>query len=273
MDHQRITIKDIAQACGVSVATVSYVLNDVKTQSISEETKKRVLHYANLVGYESSHSARALATGRTNAIGIYAPHSENAAGVHRLCCALTEEIERAGKCAHILGNRCLDHRITSIDAILAVDVSNREFRSIGESNFFPLLLLEGRIDDALFYSIYFDAHAIRARAIQASGRSRVVCAIEKPNSEPYARYLDSVYDAVMEPAAVLNEAMPENESTVIITQCAQTARICKARGAACLLLGSDELPLDYALFAARTVSICIDAMQRSAPPEHDVRIY
>ena len=44
-------MKDIAKECGVSVATVSYVLNDVPNQSISEATKKRILHVANMVGY------------------------------------------------------------------------------------------------------------------------------------------------------------------------------------------------------------------------------
>ena len=36
---KKYTIKDIAAACGVSSATVSYVLNDVQSQSIREETK------------------------------------------------------------------------------------------------------------------------------------------------------------------------------------------------------------------------------------------
>ena len=39
---KKYTMKDIAQECGVSTATVSYVLNDVPNQSISAETKKRI---------------------------------------------------------------------------------------------------------------------------------------------------------------------------------------------------------------------------------------
>ncbi len=273
MDHKRTTIKDIARACGVSVATVSYVLNDVKTQSISEKTKNRVLHYANLVGYESSHSAKALATGRTNAIGVYMPHPENADGKHRICRALTEEIERQGRCAILLGDRCLEHRIASVDAILAVDISEQEFHSIGESNFAPLLYLEGKTDDALFYSVYFDACAIRARAIEISGCSRVLYVLDPPHCAQYAKYLNAVYDAVQEPASVLDGACVPCEKTVVVTQNVPTYQVCKARGAACLLLGRDKLPLPYALFASRAVAISIDAMQRNAQPEHDVSIF
>lgn len=49
--NTKVTIKDIAAACGVSTATVSYVLNNSTKQSISEATRKKVLHYANMVGY------------------------------------------------------------------------------------------------------------------------------------------------------------------------------------------------------------------------------
>ena len=78
------TIKDISQKLGISHATVSYVLNDVPNQSISADTKKRILHVANMVGYVSSASARALATGKTNNFGVYVPHIGNSTHKQRL---------------------------------------------------------------------------------------------------------------------------------------------------------------------------------------------
>ncbi|RTZ46372.1 LacI family transcriptional regulator [Chryseobacterium arthrosphaerae] len=40
---KRSSIKDIAKLAGVSVATVSYVLNRKEGQRISEETRKKIL--------------------------------------------------------------------------------------------------------------------------------------------------------------------------------------------------------------------------------------
>ncbi len=45
---------DIAKEAGVSIATVSYVLNNVKTQKVSEETKLKVLQIASLNNYKKT---------------------------------------------------------------------------------------------------------------------------------------------------------------------------------------------------------------------------
>ena len=39
----KATIKDIASAAGVSVATVSYVINSTPGKTVSEQTRQRVL--------------------------------------------------------------------------------------------------------------------------------------------------------------------------------------------------------------------------------------
>lgn len=54
----KITIKDIALESGVSVATVSYILNDNKSQKISLETKKRVLEVVKKYNYSINSNAK-----------------------------------------------------------------------------------------------------------------------------------------------------------------------------------------------------------------------
>ena len=51
------TLKDIATEAGVSLATVSRVLNDDPTLNVKEETKHRILEIAEKLEYKSS-SAR-----------------------------------------------------------------------------------------------------------------------------------------------------------------------------------------------------------------------
>ncbi|WP_365845886.1 LacI family DNA-binding transcriptional regulator [Clostridium sp.] len=45
------TIKDIASAAGVSISTVSRILNLDKTLNVSEDTRKRVLSIAEEMNY------------------------------------------------------------------------------------------------------------------------------------------------------------------------------------------------------------------------------
>ncbi|WP_170311474.1 LacI family DNA-binding transcriptional regulator [Vallitalea okinawensis] len=67
---KRVTSTDVAKEAGVSRATVSYILNDVKGISIKEETKKKVLKAANKLGYHPDSMAQALKTNKSMAIGV-----------------------------------------------------------------------------------------------------------------------------------------------------------------------------------------------------------
>ena len=63
-----ISMKDIALACGVSIATVSKALND--HHDIGEETKLRIKQKAKELGYFPNSAAKALKTNRSNNIGV-----------------------------------------------------------------------------------------------------------------------------------------------------------------------------------------------------------
>lgn len=66
------TIKDVARAAGVSIATVSYALNN-RTEMISHRTMEHVLETAQQLGYRPNIVARNLQASRTSLIG-YAWH-------------------------------------------------------------------------------------------------------------------------------------------------------------------------------------------------------
>src|SRR3954454_8198851 len=65
---RRVTIHDVAGRAGVSVATVSKVLND--RYGVAADTYARVRTVIDELGYESSIVARSLRNNRTNVIGI-----------------------------------------------------------------------------------------------------------------------------------------------------------------------------------------------------------
>jgi LacI family transcriptional regulator len=66
----KVTSRRVAELAGVSQTTVSFVLNNVDSANISEETRQRVLEAARSVGYVPDVSARALARGRSTNIGL-----------------------------------------------------------------------------------------------------------------------------------------------------------------------------------------------------------
>ena len=56
--EKKVTVRDVAKEAGVSVATVSYIMNNRTDQKISEETRKKVLQIANLLNYKPSSVAK-----------------------------------------------------------------------------------------------------------------------------------------------------------------------------------------------------------------------
>jgi LacI family transcriptional regulator len=68
MNKRRATIKEVAQAAGVSTQTVSRVLND--RPDVSPETRERVRSVITTLGYSPNALARSLIQGRSNTIGV-----------------------------------------------------------------------------------------------------------------------------------------------------------------------------------------------------------
>lgn len=71
---KRVTIREVADAAGVSPAAVSYALRGIQ---VSDETQERVRRVADELGYEANPIARALASGRTGMVGVVTPSLED----------------------------------------------------------------------------------------------------------------------------------------------------------------------------------------------------
>lgn len=83
----RITIYQVAQAAGVSLATVSRVINSRET--VSPATRKKVEETIAALGYKPSGLAQALATNRTTNIGVVIP-SANYVYISNILSGITE---------------------------------------------------------------------------------------------------------------------------------------------------------------------------------------
>jgi LacI family transcriptional regulator len=73
--QKRATLKEVAKAAGVSLASASYAVNG--TGSLGESTRNHILQVAGSLGYRQNLSARAIRTGKTGAIGLILPDLTN----------------------------------------------------------------------------------------------------------------------------------------------------------------------------------------------------
>jgi LacI family transcriptional regulator len=66
-----VTIRDVARAAGVSVATVSRVFNN--SGPVHEETRARIREVASQMRYSPNSAARSLITAKSNTLGVLLP--------------------------------------------------------------------------------------------------------------------------------------------------------------------------------------------------------
>lgn len=158
---KRTTVKDVAREAGVSVATVSYIMNDRKDVKISDETRKKVLQIANLLNYRPSTAAQTLATGKTNIIGItyiFSPENpsynmEQSFYVNMLI----EQLNRMHYSVIFIPTDSVNDTLSvtqNIDGIIAIDLPTDVFRDFSDKYMVPIVAVDMIVNDNLFYQVY-----------------------------------------------------------------------------------------------------------------------
>lgn len=93
-EGMKITIKDIARECGVSISAVSMALSD-KPNRISESTRRKVIEAAEKLNYQPNRAAISLANRKSKMIGIVVNDLRNT-HIASLFMAINQEIEARG---------------------------------------------------------------------------------------------------------------------------------------------------------------------------------
>jgi DNA-binding LacI/PurR family transcriptional regulator len=94
--RRRVTSTDVAREAGLSRATVSYVLNDVPSRSITEATRRRVLEAAERLGYSPYAPARLLRKGRSDVVLLVLPDRPQGPVGHAMVEQLAAALDAAG---------------------------------------------------------------------------------------------------------------------------------------------------------------------------------
>ncbi len=137
----RPSSKDVAERAGVSIATVSHVING--TRFVSDETRQRVLEAIEALNYRPNAIARGLVTNSTRTVGLVVSDITNpfftavARGVedamiseryNTIFCNTDEEAERETEYLHLLATQQIDGLIIAptgvySEALLALAAS------------------------------------------------------------------------------------------------------------------------------------------------------
>lgn len=155
-----VSMKDIARACGVSVATVSKALNG--QPDIGEETRARVSQMAQKMGYMTNSAARALKTNRTYHIGVLFVDERLSGLAHEYFATMLESLKVEAEAHgyditfinHNVGGKptsYLQHcRYRGVDGVViaCVDFTDPRVRELAESEL-PLVTVDHMFNNRL----------------------------------------------------------------------------------------------------------------------------
>ncbi len=149
---RKTTIVDIAAASGVSVATVSRILND--KPDVAEETRERVLRVMDEIGFAPQSAWRQIRSGRTRLIAMHVPQEFNPPA-HRLIMAAALGVEDAGYSINIMTRTLTDAELLGIfrsrqaDGIILLEILTDDRRAeLLRDHGFPFVMIGRRADNA-----------------------------------------------------------------------------------------------------------------------------
>lgn len=189
----KTTIYQVAQAAGVSISTVSKVIND--TGRISEETRKKVIKVMKELNYQPSVVASALTGKQTKTIGLLmsdisnpfyaevARQIENRSrerGFHVMMCSTDNEEEKEKNYLSLLTRQRIDGLILA-SAFRNIDVLSK----VIQNQKYPVVLIASDIPKLPIHSVRVDDYQgsyLAASHLVQLGHKRIAMIAEKVRS-------------------------------------------------------------------------------------------
>lgn len=219
----KITIKDIAEMCNVSVTTVSLILND-KPVRTSAQTKQKILDIAKKYNYTPNTFAVGLATRRTNTIALLIPdisngffaqiakHLESNFGKHGynlVLCNTNDNAEEQEKYLQLMLNRGVDALVMCVanDRSKTMEVLN-DFASDN----IPVIAFDRAFDNLRCPLVVTDNKGGAKDIVEyliSLGHTRIAC-ISGSNAKLYSERLDGYMQALSENGIAYDKKLVRN---------------------------------------------------------------
>ena len=237
---------------GISKAAVSYVLNNKPNSRISEETRNRVLHIANLYNYSPNIIAKSLSSDLENPIGIVNGTGTNdcllfAQEQTALIHEITAQLKMIGRNVMLL-----DPSYAScfpVEAIIGINLSAEEIMNLSQKVFVPLLLLHSFIGDSLFYQFNIDYMYALSEAGHIYGRNGFSCVFSPYRNKQLRQFLSRNIDE----SNILFCEDPFSLRKYISERRAKDKKILFFNSATALLTREMLAPQDYMVVTSDTI--------------------
>ena len=196
---EKITIKDIARLAGVSVATVSYIINGKHENRYTTDTKRKVLQIVNLYNFQPSRLAQSFALSKSrNVIVVTDKHASvlQKAESYDFLRIFCKTFERIGYDL-IMRTHLENTRIDMADAIICVGMEEDKFRRLAQENFVPLLSVDGKINDELFFQIYQNFENVIQKGEEAFGKDNFTIALVDMYNQTLKDEIAALYEKIV----------------------------------------------------------------------------
>ena len=147
----KTTIIDIAAASGVSIATVSRILNN--KPDVAEATRERVLRVMDEIGFAPQSAWRQIRSGRTGLIAVHRPEQFNPPA-YGVVMAAALAVEDAGYSINVITRSLTDGELLGIfrsrqaDGIILLEIQTDDRRpEILRDEGFPFVMVGRRADN------------------------------------------------------------------------------------------------------------------------------
>lgn len=264
---KKVTLRDIAEAAGVSVATVSYIINNRDDQCISEATRKKVLQIVNLYGYQINFHAKSISSGKTNIVGLYLGHGSFAlkrADHFLLIRRLAKSLKEKGLSLRVIDNTETS-RLEWCDAVICCDAEESFFKAVSEANFCPVIALDMLYDDQLFCQINSSYEKIKAIATEIFGGESYTVICHEQRNERLCKELVSTFG---------NIVFVESFDDINAIKAKNVVALGEMLGQYCKSINKDALSIDMASYEKIEKLIeCLEiTVSRSGDVPHDIRV-
>lgn len=178
-------MRDVAERSGVSVTTVSHVLNNVVGKRINEQTRTKVLRAADELLYRPNQLARGLRTQRSGMIGFLSDQVSTTPYAGRMIVGAQAAAEQAGSLLLLLdsgGDPDLEEREVEalrerqVDGIVYATFFHRVVTPPTNLSSGPAVLLDARTSDGSISSVVPDEVGGARSAVEvllAAGHRRI----------------------------------------------------------------------------------------------------